>query len=179
MLLMLNRLHFSWSYWLPKFLLLTYTCDGIKDSVLTASTKTVKDVCFLQYIFCDYFRKAQILKGIRRLSGDKWNKGKIDALCCPDRADRILWEKGKGRKMRIGLTGIYRTRVFLYASCARFFRWCNSLFRALLLYGSTCNVLRLCFQPLCRPWPVMAILIQTPLPQRDARLCQTCYSYCT
>ena len=40
MLLTLNRLHFSWSYWLPKFLLLPYTCDGIKDAVLTASTKT-------------------------------------------------------------------------------------------------------------------------------------------
>ena len=31
MLLTLNRLHFSWSYWLPKLLLLPYTCDGIKD----------------------------------------------------------------------------------------------------------------------------------------------------
>ena len=29
MLLMWNRLHFSWSYWLPKILLLPYTCDGI------------------------------------------------------------------------------------------------------------------------------------------------------
>ena len=28
MLLTLNQLHFSWSYWLPKFLLLPYTCDG-------------------------------------------------------------------------------------------------------------------------------------------------------
>ena len=30
MLLTWNRLHFSWSYWLPKILLLPYTCDGIK-----------------------------------------------------------------------------------------------------------------------------------------------------
>ena len=29
MLLTWNRLHFSWSYWLPKILLLPYTCDGI------------------------------------------------------------------------------------------------------------------------------------------------------
>ena len=40
MLLTLNRLHFSWSYWLPKFLLLPYTCNGIKDAFLKASTKT-------------------------------------------------------------------------------------------------------------------------------------------
>ena len=39
MLLMLNWLHFLWSYWLPKILLLPYTCDGIKDTVLTASKK--------------------------------------------------------------------------------------------------------------------------------------------
>ena len=40
MLLTLNRLHFSWSYWLPKFPLLPYTSDGIKDAVVTASTKS-------------------------------------------------------------------------------------------------------------------------------------------
>ena len=40
MLLTSNRSHFSWSYWLPKFLLLPYTSDGIKDAALTASTKT-------------------------------------------------------------------------------------------------------------------------------------------
>ena len=34
MLLTWNQLHFSWSYWLPKILLLLYTCDGIKDAVL-------------------------------------------------------------------------------------------------------------------------------------------------
>ena len=39
MLLTWNRLHFSWSYWLLKILLLPYTCDGIKGAVLTASTK--------------------------------------------------------------------------------------------------------------------------------------------
>ena len=39
MLLTLNRLNFSRSYWRPKFLLLPYTCNGIKDAVLTASTK--------------------------------------------------------------------------------------------------------------------------------------------
>ena len=42
MLLTLNRLHFSWYYWLPKFLLLSYTCDGIKDAFLKASTKMRK-----------------------------------------------------------------------------------------------------------------------------------------
>ena len=39
MLLTLNQLHFSWSYWLLKFLLLPYTWDSIKDAVLRASTK--------------------------------------------------------------------------------------------------------------------------------------------
>ena len=34
MLLTLNWLHFSWYNWLPKFLLLPYTCDGIKDAFL-------------------------------------------------------------------------------------------------------------------------------------------------
>ena len=29
MLLTWNRLHFTWCYWLPKILLLPYTCDGI------------------------------------------------------------------------------------------------------------------------------------------------------
>ena len=126
----------------------------------------VKDFCFLQYVFCDYSRIAQILKGPRWLLGDKWSEGKIDALRCPDRADRMLREKGKGRKMRIGLTGTHRARVFLYASCARFVRWCNSLFRALLLYGSTCSVPRLCFQLPCRPWLVMAIPIQDTAPSK-------------
>ena len=98
----------------------------------------VKDFCFLQYVFCDYSRIAQILKGPRWLLGDKWSEGKIDALRCPDRADRMLREKGKGRKMRTGLTCTNHARVFLYASCAHFVRWCNSLFWALSLYGSTC-----------------------------------------
>ena len=34
MLLTWNRLHLSWSYWLPKILLLLCTCNGIKDAVL-------------------------------------------------------------------------------------------------------------------------------------------------
>ena len=41
MFLTLNRLHFSWSYGLPKILLLPYTCNGIKYAVLTAPTKMI------------------------------------------------------------------------------------------------------------------------------------------
>ena len=41
MLLTLNRLHFSWYYWLPKFLLSPYTCDGIKDAFLKHPQKWI------------------------------------------------------------------------------------------------------------------------------------------
>ena len=57
MLLTCNRLHFSWSYWLPKILLLPYTCDGIKDAVLTASTKSKK---LFSHSFCEKFYSVSV-----------------------------------------------------------------------------------------------------------------------
>ena len=72
MLLTSNRLHFSWSYWLPKFLLLPYTCDDTKDSVLTASTKSISKTCeatialrwYVSGLKVIIFFKA-ILKGVK------------------------------------------------------------------------------------------------------------------
>ena len=40
-----NRLHWSWSHWLPKFLLLHYTTDGTEDAISmdTASAKSTDE----------------------------------------------------------------------------------------------------------------------------------------